>query len=107
MEGKVAVLGDADFVVPFSALGLDTFTVGSEAGQTIESAKKIVEGKYALVIVAEDQATSAQEVFAGLQNLPTPCVVVVPFTTEPTGLATKTLSEALKMATGIDIFQNH
>jgi len=27
MEGKVAVLGSADFVMPFSALGLDTFAV--------------------------------------------------------------------------------
>jgi len=106
MQGKVAVLGDADFVMPFSALGLDTFATGQTAEQIIEDARKIVEGKYTLVIVAEDQAAVAQEVFSAQQNLPIPCIVVVPFTTEPAGLATKTLGEALKIATGIDIFHN-
>ena len=31
MEGKVAVIGDADFVMPFSALGVDTYSVGQTA----------------------------------------------------------------------------
>jgi hypothetical protein len=30
----------------------------------------------------------------------------VPFTTEPTGFATATLTKSLKMATGINILQN-
>jgi hypothetical protein len=30
MEGKVAVLGDADFVMPFSALGVDTYAVARD-----------------------------------------------------------------------------
>ena len=33
MEGKVAVLGDADFVMPFSALGVDTYAVEQERAQ--------------------------------------------------------------------------
>ncbi len=28
MEGKIAVIGDTDFVMPFSALGLDTYPTG-------------------------------------------------------------------------------
>ena len=31
MEGKAAVLGSADFVMPFAALGLDTFPTESDA----------------------------------------------------------------------------
>ena len=45
MEGKVAVLGDADFVMPFSALGLDTFAVNQESEEVVESAKKIIRDK--------------------------------------------------------------
>ena len=105
MEGKVAVLGGADFVMPFSALGLDTFPVEQE--QIVESAKKIIDGKYALVVVAENIAKAAEQVFAAYQNKTTPCIVVVPFTTEPEGFATKALGETLKMATGIDILQNN
>jgi vacuolar-type H+-ATPase subunit F/Vma7 len=106
MEGKVAVLGDADFVMPFSALGLDTYAVGQADEDIIESAAKIVGGKYALVVVAEKQAPVAEEVFSARKDEPTPCIVVVPFTTESEGFATRALGEVLKMATGINILQN-
>ena len=105
MEGKVAILGDADFVMPFSALGVDTFTV-ENAKQATENAKKIIDNKYALVVVAESIAPSVEEVFASLQSMAIPCVLVVPFTTEPKGFATKELGEVLRIATGINILQN-
>ena len=107
MEGKVAVLGDADFVMPFSALGLDTFAVGKKPGDTLEIAKEIVSRKYTLVVLAENVARAAEEAFATQHNMATPCIVVVPFTTEPVGFATKTLGEVLKMATGINILKNN
>ncbi len=106
MEGKVAVLGGADFVMPFSALGLDTFPVDAEE-QILESAKKIIDDKYALVVVAENTAQIAEQVFAAHRSKSIPCIVIVPFTTEPQGLATEALGEALRMATGIDILQNN
>lgn len=106
MTGKVAVLGDADFVMPFAALGLETFAV-DQAEQMKESARKLIEEKYALVVVAENIAPTVQEVFDTCRNAPTPCVVVVPFTTESKGHATRVLGETLKMATGIDILQNN
>jgi vacuolar-type H+-ATPase subunit F/Vma7 len=106
MQGKAAVLGDADFVMPFAALGLDTYTTGASSGDVNEAAKKIVEENYALVIVAENIAASVEEEFSSRMNLPTPCIVVVPFTTESEGFATSRLGKVLKMATGISIAQN-
>ncbi len=106
MEGKVAVLGSADFVMPFSALGLDTFIADQSADEIIGSAKKIIEDKYVLVVVAENVAKAAEEVFSTHQNAPTPCIIVVPFTTESEGFATEALGQVLKMATGIDILKD-
>jgi len=106
MEGKVAVLGDADFVMPFSALGVDTFATEQTRENIAENAQKIIEGKYALVVIAENIAPAVEEIFSDYENMPTPCIVIVPFTTEPTGVATRALEEALKMATGINILQN-
>ena len=103
---KVAVLGNADFVMPFSALGVDTYSVGQTAEQILEGANKIIGDKYALIVVAENIAPMVEEIFSDYQDRPTPCIVVMPFTTEPTGVATKTLGETLKMATGINILQN-
>ena len=106
MEGKVAVLGNADFVMPFTALGLDTFPVTDGSDDVDENAEKIIEGGYALVVVAENIAPAAEAAFESCQNLPVPCVVVVPFTTESEGYATEALGEMLRMATGINILKN-
>ncbi len=106
MEGKIAVIGDTDFVMPFSALGLDTYATADTVDDITENANKIIEGKYALVVVAENIAPSAEEVFSDYQNKPIPCIVVVPFTTETKGFATQALGEVLRLATGINILQD-
>jgi V/A-type H+-transporting ATPase subunit F len=103
MEGKVAVLGDADFVMPFSALGLDTYAVSQSTEEIIATAKEIIESKYALIVVAENIAPIVEDAFSAQQNTAIPCIVVVPFTTESEGFATRDLGKVLKMATGINI----
>ncbi len=105
MEGKVAALGDADFVMPFSALGVDTYTVGRQREQITEAAEQIVAAKYALVVVSEDIAAAADEVLTATEDKPTPCVVVVPFTQESEGFATAALGKVLRLATGVDILK--
>ena len=106
MQGKVAVLGNIDFVTPYSMLGVETFVVGQDESDAVEQAGVIIAGKYAMVIVAENIAPLVQEQFDSLQKKSLPCVVVVPFTTEPEGFAVRSLGEVLRMATGIDILKN-
>ena len=104
---KIAVLGDVDFVMPFSALGVDTYAIGQTDAQIKETAKKIMDEKYTLVVVAEDKLKAAEEVFSAYRNTPTPCIIAVPFTTESKGIATEALGKALKIATGINILQSN
>ena len=68
MERKVAVLGNSDFVKPFSAIGADTFAVEQNSDEIQNSAKKILEQKYALIVVAEDIAPTAEQVFEDVQK---------------------------------------
>ncbi|MCK4998988.1 MAG: hypothetical protein KAS23_05615 [Anaerohalosphaera sp.] len=106
MEGKVAVLGSADFVMAFSTLGLDCFSTESVAEEVEARAKEILDQRYALVVVAENIAAMTEEVFEKARRSAVPCVVVVPFMKESEGYATKALGRVLKMATGIDILSN-
>jgi vacuolar-type H+-ATPase subunit F/Vma7 len=106
MENKIAVLGNSDFVMPFSALGLDTFGVSDEQQSIVEAAKKILDEKYPLVVVAENIAPQAEQVFSAVRKKTLPAVLVVPFTTESTGFATRSLGQALKMAMGINVLQS-
>lgn len=106
MEGKIAVLGDADFVMPFSALGLDTYAVGEGVESVLAKARTIVGAEYVLVVVAENIAPAAEQAFAAERNKAVPCMVIVPFTTASEGVATQALGTILKMATGINILQD-
>lgn len=106
MESKVAVLGGTDFVMAFSALGLDAFAVEADAESVQEGAAEILKQRYGLVVVAENVAEYADEVFGETSRDATPCVVIVPFLTESKGIATKSLGRTLKIATGIDILAN-
>jgi len=103
MVGKAAALGNEDFVMPFTALGLVSFAVENELQQLRESAQKILDEKFSLVVVAEDVAHSVQDIFDQAEGNALPCVIVVPFTKEPEGFAVASLGKALKLATGIDI----
>ena len=106
MEGKVAVFGSSDFVLPFSALGVDTFAVEPERETVIEMASQILRQNYALIVVSENIAILAEEAFEDAVKKAVPCVLVVPFATESEGFATNALGRALKMATGINILAN-
>lgn len=106
MQGKVAIFGSADFVMPFSALGVDCYAVGGNDDEIKTKAEKIVAEKYSLVIVAENIAPAANSVFEQFISKPSPCVLVVPFTTESKGFAIESLSKLLKIATGINILKN-
>ncbi len=104
--GKIAVLGNTDFVMPFSALGVDAYPVDDASDRALEIAGKIISDKYALVVVAENIAPAVEQVFSAVSKSPMPCVVVVPFTTASKGFATRSLGEMLKIATGINILQD-
>ncbi len=106
MEGKVAVIGSEDFVMPFTTLGLDTFAVDPDGDKVIESAQEIIDAKYAMVVVAENIARVTDEVFSRTIKDSLPCVIVVPFTTEPQGFSTESLGNLLKRSIGIDIVNN-
>ncbi|HAL44991.1 MAG: hypothetical protein A2Y12_10090 [Planctomycetes bacterium GWF2_42_9] len=106
MQGKVAIFGSADFVMAFSALGVDCHSVNDNADEIKAKAEKIIAEKYSLIIVAENIAPAANEVLGQFVSKAEPCVLVVPFTTESKGFAAEGLSKLLKIATGINILKN-
>jgi len=93
--------------MPFTALGLDIFTVEPNRQSIEQNANKILQDSYVLIIIAEDIADVAGPVFAQKQKAAVPCVLVLPFMSESTGFAFQKLGEVLKMATGINILQNN
>jgi len=104
MEGKIAAIGDYDFVMPLASIGVDTYAVGNGGDELVRTVEKVLAERYALLVVSEDKFAAAEDTFSAVMDGPLPCVAVVPFTQEPSGEATRALNVMLKAATGIDIF---
>ena len=105
MESKAAVLGSTDFVMPFRALGIDSFPVEADRDSVIRAGQAVAAGGYGLIIVAENIALLADEVLGSFSPEPIPCVIVMPLSSTSTNFAVKSLGMALKLATGIDIMK--
>ena len=101
MEYKAAVLGNTDFVLPFSAMGFNTFAV-KDRQDTIDKAKQILEAGFALVVVSDEAAEVTQEVFEKVRKETLPIVFSIPaIGHRRTGAGL--LDQLLKTATGVDI----
>ncbi len=98
----MAVLGKIDQILPFSAIGLEIFSV-----ETAEDAKKalinLAEKKYTLVMITEDFAAELLETRMKYSSEPVPAIIAIPGAEGVTGSTLEQLRETLKHAVGADI----
>ena len=103
MDAQIAALGPRDFVMPFGAVGAKAFVAEDDA-QAYEQAQAILKENFAVVVVHEGLAEVLADIFEGVQEQPSPCIVALPFIEESTGRAVQQLRTALRRATGTDIW---
>ena len=99
----MGAMGSSDFVLPYRALGVDTFPVADDA-QARDALRRMLDENYAVILVAEDVAPAVEEMLAPYTEEPAPCVLVVPSATRSTGYAGEALGRLLQLATGINIW---
>ena len=102
---KIAVIGSADSVIGFKALGLDTFAVdsGEEAKRTLQAITKPGGDEYAIIYVEETVAQYMLEEISRFQEKPSPAIILIPGRDGPIGLGLSALKEAVEKAVGSDI----
>jgi len=91
---KIAVVGGAETVMGFKALGLEACPVANtaEARETLRRLTKDSED-YAIIYVEENLA----------QELPKPAIILIPGREGPLGLGQTALKAAVERAVGSDI----
>ena len=102
---KIAVIGAADSVIGFKALGLDTYAV-----ENVEDAKKVLheitkprEDEYAIIYLEETMAAEIQSEIRKYDEKPSPAIILIPGRNGPMGLGQAALNEAIEKAIGSDI----
>jgi len=102
---KIAVIGGADTVMGFKALGLDVFAAGNqeEAREAFRHVTRENDGQYAIIYVEENLAGYLEHEIARYKDVPSPAIILIPGREGPLGLGQSALRAAVEKAVGTDI----
>lgn len=101
---KIAVIGGADTVIGFKALGLDTFGVATldEARDALHRLTRESED-YAIIYIEEVLAQELQHEIDRYKDSPKPAIIVIPGRNGSIGLGQRALRDAVERAVGTNI----
>lgn len=100
-NNKVAIIGDADSILAFKALGVDAFPAKSYF--EVQSTLKKLAREYAVIFITEDIAEEMQDLLLRYKARPFPAVIPIPSAQGSTGFGMKGLSRDVEKAIGADI----
>lgn len=105
MPNKIAVIGDKDAVLAFKAVGVEVYDA-TTAEQAQSLLKKLCQGQYAVVLIAENLAEQIQETLSRIKTQPYPAVVPIPTTATSSGFGLQGIKSDVEKAIGVDIIFN-
>ena len=99
---KIAVIGDADSIIGYRALGMTIFTAASPeaAGEYL---RRAVEDNYAIIYITEPCFADNQAYIRSLRSRKLPAIIPIPDLAGATGLGMAQVRDAVRKAVGMDI----
>ena len=101
---KIGVIGDADSVMGFKALGIDTYSVTEEEAPRM--IHRLAREKYAVIFITEKTARLASEAISRYKDVPYPAIIPIPGNDGTTGFGMAALKANVEKAIGVDILFN-
>jgi len=99
---KIAVMGDADSVLGFKALGLEVCPVSTpEEGR--EALRRMAKADYAIIYMTEQLAVQLQTDIARYKDALMPAIILIPGKEGPLGIGMANVKTAVERAVGADI----
>ncbi|MCH5159986.1 MAG: V-type ATP synthase subunit F [Clostridiales bacterium] len=105
MPNKIAVIGDKDTVLAFKAVGVEVFDATTPE-QAANMLRKLCQGQYAVVLIAENLAEQIPDALARAKTQPYPAVVPIPTTAVSSGFGLQGIKSDVEKAIGVDIIFN-
>ncbi len=100
MQGKMAIVGDADTIMVFQAAGVSTFPVTDEK-EARETIRKVARD-YPIVFLTEEFAEPLKEFLKRFDEEAYPVILPIP-SGKDTGYGEAFLKSAMERALGVDI----
>lgn len=104
MANGVAVIGDAQSIAGFHALGADCYGVETEQ-QTLQALETAIKEECALLCMTEAAAEQIWQRWQDLQNQEGPICLLIPGETGNTGQAERQMADVIQRAVGTDVWE--
>ncbi len=101
-EGKIAFIGDADSVLGFRALGVETVVPGN-ADEARKQFARLVKEKTSIIMITEDMMDHLQDQIDETVHMAIPSVVVLPGIKGTQRRGEDTIRELIIKAVGVDL----
>ena len=101
-EGRIAFIGDADSVLGFRALGVET-VVPENTDSAREQFARLVKEKTSIIMITEDMMDHLQEQIDETVHMAIPSVVVLPGIKGTQKRGEDTIRELIIKAVGVDL----
>ena len=101
---KMAILGDGEGVLAFTAVGVDAFPTTSE-DQARKTLKRLAK-EYRIIFVTDDIAVKIDDLINEYLTTPYPIILSVPSKEGGNGYGMEGLKRAMEKALGVDILFN-
>ncbi len=101
-EGRIAFLGDADSVLGFRALGVETI-VPANSEDAVAEFRKLVKKQTSVIMITENMLDHLQEQVEETAHMAIPAVVVLPDVTGSQHRGEDTIRSLILRAVGVDL----
>jgi V/A-type H+-transporting ATPase subunit F len=101
-EGRLAFLGDADSVLGFRALGVETI-VPADPEEAVAAFRRLVRERTSVIMITEDMLDHLQEQVEETAHMAIPAVVVLPDVKGSQQRGEDTIRSLILKAVGVDL----
>lgn len=102
MAQKMAIIGDGDSVLVFSAVGIDPYPVADE--MEVPSLIKKLAKTYKIIFITDDVAKNNDEVISHYKNSVYPIILPIPSKSGSNGYGEDILNKAITKTLGVNLF---
>lgn len=102
---KIAVMGDGNAILGFSAIGIDAVPI-SDAEQAQKELKRLASQQYAVIYITEDVAVKIRDDIKKYDRSLTPAIILIPGAKGSLGIGISNISDSVERAVGADILGN-
>ncbi len=102
MRNRIGIVGDADSILAFKAIGVETFGVSS-AEEAKDHIKEMSRKDFKVIFITENYAEELEDFLKKYRSNPTPAIIPVPSSKGSTGYGMEGVRRDMEKAIGADI----